>query len=210
MDTLPQRIEKIYRYLYGIGEVDSKEDFAQKMNVSKSYISDVFADRQRKLTNPFLERVADRFAKINKEYALTGLGSVEVSEEEPTRPHYSDLPAAAGFMSGTGATPTTNNFPYNPQFGNYDYSVDVFGDSMLPDIHSGDIAFCEILTDDSEIKTGKIYVVDTKEGAAIKVIAKKGKSTITLHSLNPDYQDYPVRKEDIVKIAKVVGIQRKY
>ncbi|MCH5241764.1 MAG: hypothetical protein J1F67_04995 [Muribaculaceae bacterium] len=209
MDSLITRLDKTYRYLYGRFLVEDKKDFAKKIGVSASYLSDAFADRNRKLTINLLEKIADKFPTIiNKEYMRTGEGSVEIDSRE-TRPHFSDLPAAAGFMAGTGQSPNGESREFFPLFGNYSYSVEIRGNSMLPDIHSGDIAFCEILNDKNDVKLGEVYLVDTNEGAAIKVIAKEGKKDITLHSFNPEYNDYKVSKEDILRIARVIGITRK-
>lgn len=209
MDTPHERFIKAYELLRKRGLIHTQTDLAEKIKKPQPHINAAINGDKKRLGKTLRIAIADAFPNIiNKEYMETGEGSVEIDSRE-TRPHFSDLPAAAGFMSGTGQIPVGENREYLPLFGNYTYSVEILGDSMFPEIHSGDTAFCEILNDKNEVKIGDIYLVDTTEGSAIKVIAKEGKADLTLHSFNPEYPDYKVLKEDILRIARVIGITRK-
>ena len=54
-----------------------------------------------------------------------------------------------------------------------------------------------------------MYVLDTNVGAVVKEI-KIGRTKVHCHSLNPAYKDFSVAKEDVLRIAKVVGLSRVY
>lgn len=211
MDSLKIRLENAYKFLYGNGSVKNKQDFAQKIGVSKSYLSDAFADRNRKLTENFLLKIADAFPDlINKDYMLTGEGSLELDPKE-YRPHLADVAVAAGFMNGIAEQ--AHEFEMRelmPQFSDYDFSINVTGDSMLPDIHPGDTVYCRIEQNRYADVVGKLCLIDTNDGAVLKIIKKEGKDNITLHSFNPDYKDYQVKFEDIIRIGRIVGLTRKF
>lgn len=211
MDSLKIRLQNAYKFLYGNGSVANKQDFAQKIGVSKSYLSDAFADRNRKLTENFLLKIADSFSfLINKDYMQTGEGNVE-KEVKEYRPHLADVSVAAGFMSGIAEQAHEYEMrELMPQFSDYDFSINVSGDSMLPDIHPGDTVYCRIEQDRHADVVGKLCLIDTNEGAVLKIIAKEGKKYITLHSYNPDYPDYNVPFEDIIRIGRIVGLTRKF
>ena len=209
MDSLIERLEKAFSLLKSKGIIHKQIDLIPYIGKTQSQISDAFNNKPKRLTKGFLTAIADAFPDyINKEYMLTGEGNIEMPSKE-LRPHFSDLPAAAGFMPESGQNIHEDLREYIPDFGKYSFSVEIKGDSMMPFIQSGDIAYCELLTDKEELKEGRIYIVDTTDGAAIKIISKENKNTLTLHSLNPAFPDYKVNYETILRISRVVAISRK-
>ncbi|MCH5235520.1 MAG: hypothetical protein J1E16_09505 [Muribaculaceae bacterium] len=212
MDSLSERINAAWKLLRKKGLVHTKLELGEKIDMKgKSQIYDTFANRDGKLTVSILERIANAFPTvINKNYMLTGEGFIELDEKE-YRPHLADVSVAAGFMSGIAEE--SHEFEmkeFMPQFANYDFSIDVSGESMLPDIHPGDTVFCRIEEDRHADVVGKLCIIDTTEGAVLKIISKEGKDSLTLHSYNPDYKDYKVKFEDIIRIGRIVGLTRKF
>ncbi len=59
----------------------------------------------------------------------------------------------------------------------------------------------------SFIQWGRVYVLDTSQGAVIKRIYEHG-DDILCRSINPDYADFIVRKTEIHGIFRVVGMIR--
>lgn len=170
-----------------------------------------FSNTGRVMTLGLLTRVADTFPDVlNRDYLLKGEGDV-AAPDRTMRPHY-EATAAAGFMSGLADPECGTLRPRIPDMPAYDFSIDAQGDSMLPEIKSGDTLLCRLAEDRANPPIGKVCVIDGKDGAAVKVLAAASESgrTLTLHSLNPAYRDYTVDAADVSHIAVVVAILRKF
>lgn len=126
------------------------------------------------------------------------------------RPHY-DAKASAGFMDGIseGKMAAEYRAMALPLL-DYDFSIDVSGDSMIPRIEDGDALLCRKCNDRLNLPIGKMYVIDTRDGAVVKEIKHINDETITLHSLNPAYPDFEVEFDSIFGVAEVVGLNRRF
>lgn len=159
------------------------------------------------MTLGLLERVADTFPDIlNRDYLLTGQGDV-AAPDRSMRPHF-EATARAGFMTGL-SNPEAGSLRHRyDDIPDYDFTITAEGDSMMPEIKSGDILFCRHSRDRANPPISKVCVLDGKDGAVVKVIRTADSDTVTLHSLNPDYKDYTVPLADILGIAEVVALIR--
>lgn len=215
MDSLLDRLNNAYNHLLSKGVVHTKSGFAKMLGVAPSQITDAFRDRNRRLTIGMMQRIAESYPRyINREYMLTGEGSVDAESMEESmfnkaRPHITDTSVAAGFMSGIAenGNVTSEVCTTVPK---YDFSINVSGDSMTPEICPGDTVFCRIVTNRYEDVKGKICVIDSSEGGLVKVIKNDEGDSLVLHSFNPQFPDYEISKSDIYQIARVVGISRQY
>lgn len=95
-----------------------------------------------------------------------------------------------------------------PALGTYDYTIDVKGDSMLPEYHSGDVVACRLIRDLSDLKFGKIYVLDTAQGVVMKKLEENpaNPDTFLCVSLNSLYQPFVLPKEELFSASRVVGV----
>ena len=209
MDTLHQRLLKVFDYLRDKGLIHTQTQFAEAVGKSQSQINNAFRDVPKRCTLGLMKAIATAFPDVlNAEYLLTGDGDI-AAPDKSSRPHY-DAKARAGFMSGVAESETGVMCPHIPGMKDYDFTIGVDGDSMLPRIESGDLLVCRRSEDRANPPIGKICVIDSREGAAVKVIAAIDGSHILLHSLNPKYKDYPIDIDDILGIAEVVGQIRQY
>ncbi|NOX85549.1 MAG: S24 family peptidase [Chlorobi bacterium] len=86
-------------------------------------------------------------------------------------------------------------------------SFQVSGDSMLP-IPDGSYVTGEFVQDWSTIRNHHAYILLTKEdGVVFKVVENKieKEGILTLHSLNPLYEPYDVKVDDIREVWKFVN-----
>ena len=176
--------------------------------MGKARVSEALQGKTGKFTEGFLKRFARAYSDyISEEWLLTGQGRMEKPGKD-MRPHY-DAQAAAGFMDGIAEGRMSAEFRAMaiPML-RYDFSIDAKGESMLPRIEDGDTLLCRLADDRLNPPLGRICVIDSKEGAVVKVIAKVEADTMTLHSLNPAYRDYTIDLSSINRIAEVVGIIR--
>lgn len=211
MDSMIERLNKAYDLLLSKGLIHKQIDLIPIIGKSQTQISGAFNNHPKRLTKGFLKSMADAFPTvINKDYMLTGEGSIELDDKE-YRPHLADVSVAAGFMNGIAEQAHEYEMhELMPQFSDYDFSINVSGDSMLPNIYPGDTVYCRIEADRNADIIGKLCLVDTTDGAVLKIISKEGKDSLTLHSYNPDYKDYKVKFEDIIRIGRIVGLTRKF
>lgn len=89
----------------------------------------------------------------------------------------------------------------------YDFTIFAKGDSMSPDIISGDELACRFIHESAFIQWGRIYVLDTTQGVVVKRVLEKG-SQIIGRSINKEYPDCPIDKADILHMALVIGLIR--
>ena len=209
-ESAHKRFLQAIDYLRDNGKARTHEEIALLSYTSRPNVSSAISGNPRYVTEPFLKRFAAAYSDyINEEWLLTGEGEMIVPDKS-LKPHY-DAKASAGFMDGISEGKMSAEFrSMAPGMKNYDFSIDVNGDSMAPEIKDGDIIMCRVATDRLNPPIGKICVLDTKEGFVVKVIKSVNEDNLTLHSLNPVYHDYDIDLNSILNIAEVVGLTRSF
>lgn len=127
----------------------------------------------------------------------------------PTRPRI-PLDAAAGSLSVALQSVSESDcvrMPVIPTLPSYDFTIVARGDSMIPEILSGDELACRFINENGFIQWGRTHVLDTAQGVVVKRIFDAN-DTILCRSSNPNYPDFPVPKDDIYHLALVVGLVR--
>lgn len=208
MDSLHQRLIKAYDLLLSKGAIHNRTQLGEKIGKTKSQISDAFNDRPRYCTEGLMKRIADAFPDVlNRDYLLNGTGS-PAAPDRALRPHV-HADAAAGFLDGvSNGDPGLDMQPPLPPSLDYDFTIAVKGDSMEPELHDGDILYCSFASDRANLPLGDICVLDTDEGALVKVLHSFTPSSVTLRSLNPGYADLVLPASSILHVARVDAILR--
>lgn len=173
-----------------------------------------------------IEKILLCYPDLNPEWLLTGRGNMlrdsqELTDEESTinmveeggetRPRI-PLDAAAGTLSVISSSVSESEcerLPLITRFPEYDFTIMVKGDSMEPEFHSGDEIACKFIRDSSFIQWGRPHILDTYQGVVLKRIYNR-KESILCKSDNASYEDFEIPKEDIYRIALVVGSVRLY
>lgn len=89
--------------------------------------------------------------------------------------------------------------------GNPNYVQKVITAAMMPLFQPGDMLFVQFLPDDAKIISGAIYLVDTRVyGAMVRQVYLEDDDVYTLHSLNPDFKELHLRRDEIYSISLVV------
>ena len=120
--------------------------------------------------------------------------------------------AAAGSLSIAAEGISRNEcemLPVITRFPKYDFTIMAKGDSMVPEIASGDELACRFIDPKGFIQWGRPHVLDTAQGVVVKNIFDLPDS-ILCRSVNNNYPDFPIAKDDIYHIALVVGLIRQY
>lgn len=202
-----ERLTQAVEYLKDNGKIHTQQNIADELGISRSNLSQALKNNPRYFTNGFLRRFADAYsAYINKDWLLTGEGRMEVPGKD-MRPHY-PATVSAGFL-GSVTEVTEQDIELMPKIAQirkeYDFTILVEGDSMEPVFFDGDTLACHKLERGDELRPGKIYVIDSKEGAVVKTYLSQTATSIRLHSENPTYKNFSIAKSDIIGIAEVVG-----
>lgn len=209
MDSLHQRLLKAFDYLRDNGILHTQTQFAEVIGKTQQSLNAAFKDAPKRCTLGLMKAIADAFPDVlNRDYLLTGEGEV-AAPDKSLRPHF-EAKVSAGFMDGMSEGEAGVMRPPIPGMPDYDFTIEASGDSMMPRIESGDTLLCRRCDDRLNPPVGKICVIDSIDGAVVKVVAGDDEESVTLHSLNPKYDDYTVELTLINGIAEVVGLVRKF
>lgn len=164
-----------------------------------------------------IEKILSSYPELNAEWLLTGKGdmikesqSIKQSEDGTGIPLI-PVEAMAGCFTGSQTVLLQECERYVvPAFKNADFLIRVSGDSMVPRYFSGDMVACKMLSlADIFFQWGKVYVLDTDQGALIKKVERGSSSdTITLVSENQAYQPFELLIRQVYHIAIVMGLIR--
>ena len=208
-----------------------RNKFETMANISLGYITNLKnAPKEAQLV-----KILNAAPDLNRIWLLTGEGSM-LKAEPNAQPFIPDtrvgVPlvsqyAYAGYLGGygdpeyVGALPTIDFTPDREMTGNY-IAFEVRGDSMddgsKESYVEGEIVICrEVEPDywkDSRLFINKRdFVIVHREGILIKRITEHDveRHTITVHSLNPMYQDRVINLSEVMKIFSIVEsrIQRR-
>ena len=212
-DSAFARFRQSFDYLKDSGVLHKQSDLCNALGIGRSHVSEFYNGKEKYFTEGNVRKYAAAFSEyLNPDWLLYGTGQMEKADRRSTRPH---IPAdkavvAAGFVGSAIGSVQEDECEVRPVMAPlpwYDFTIEVSGDSMEPTLQDGDIIACEWLPRDAEYKKGKIYVLDTNEGAVVKRITNDG-NVIHCHSDNPKYKDFIVDVDSILRIARVVGFVR--
>ena len=204
------RLTQAVEYLKDRGQARNQTEIATLMGECQPTVAAALNGYPKRLTERFLRKFASAYSDyINGDWLLTGEGNMELPDKS-LRAHIG-VKATAGFMSGIIERDNDDDMRTKSAFlPDYDFTIVANGDSMLPKIESGDILACRIVSDRINLPIGKICVIDSNEGAVVKVLREVKGGEVILHSLNPEYNHYPLPASSINNIAVVVGMVRAF
>lgn len=89
------------------------------------------------------------------------------------------------------------------------YLIRVSGTSMLPKYNNGDILACRKIDEITFFQWGKVYVMDTRQGALVKKVfpdPDNGENIICVSENKEEYPPFSLPKEEIRSLSIVVGV----
>ena len=210
--TIHERIKVLVDTLAG----GKNTVFAQKLGVSEANIRGYIKNVVPKAD--VLEKIVTSY-DVNAEWLLSGNGELHKSTENIVIRPSNDgtgiplipVEAMAGYFTGEQTVLLQECDRYVvPAFKNADFLIYVRGDSMIPQYLSGDMVACKMLPlSDIFFQWGKVYVINTDQGALIKKVEKgTTDESITLVSANERDQPFEIPRRGIYQIALVLGLIR--
>lgn len=89
-----------------------------------------------------------------------------------------------------------------------EFAVEMFKDSMAPDIMAGDKVILQFLPKDAKLQSGALYFVNSKTYADVVRDVYFDGDTAILKARNKRYGDIVLDKSEIIRVANVLGIYR--
>lgn len=158
MDIIHARLLKAFDYLKNKGIIHTQTQLAEKIGKTQQSVNAAFKDTPKRCTLGLMKAISDAFPEVlNRDYLLTGEGDVAAVDPD-LRPHF--------FDDGAGWASVMR--PRVPGFPDYDFSVEVAGDSPCPGTKKGDTLLCRRFGGDSPPPDDKTPI-DTPDGPAIPV-----------------------------------------
>lgn len=194
--------------------------FAAKLEYPRSQtIYDILNGKSAPSCDFFRRFLLSEYSEIyNIDWLITGEGCMKkqtgvVIEQSHDGTGIPLIPveAMAGYFAGEQTVLLQECDRYVvPAFRNADFLIYVRGDSMIPQYLSGDMVACKMLPlSDIFFQWGKVYVINTDQGALIKRVEKgTTDESITLVSANERYQPFEISRRGIYQIALVLGLIR--
>jgi repressor LexA len=209
--TQSEKLKALMQYYSG----GKKSAFARYIGVAPSTISSWLSRDTIDYDTIFA-----KCEKVSASWLISGRGDMVLHDADPstvvssgeTRPRI-PLNAAAGVLTSAldgGTLYQCEQIPVVRAFSRYDFTVLVNGDSMLPQIHSGDELACLNISSSSYIQPGRTYLLDTAQGIVVKVLYDNDDFSFLCHSENPAFSDFTVPRSDVFSLALVIGLLRRF
>ena len=175
-------LNKAFRPLQSQGKVRTQGDFARLLGLSLNSISAAKNGDERYLTDNLVERIQ---AIMEQSSPVT-----DTTETVPVLP----TEAMAGTLGDFALAVQDYECErmVSPIKG-ADFAIKIQGDSMSPEYPSGSVCLIKKVNEKAFIEWGKVYVLDTENGAVIKQIRRTDKDNVVeCVSLNPAFQPFTI------------------
>lgn len=208
--SLEKRIDRLIKYMEYKGLNDNR--VTKECGLSQGLIGQARAGKSD-LSATTLEKILEKYQDINSEWLSYGYGEMLKEDENKAvsktemRPRY-DMKAWAGQLTEY-IDESAEMVAVIPQIPKYDFTIRITGDSMEPEYRGGDEVACLKVPKGNFIQWGKVYVLNTSQGAVIKRLYK-GKKGYKCVSDNKRYGEFEIPEDEIYSINLVVGMVRIY
>lgn len=222
METKKERLE---HFIAAMGY--SVREFERAIGVSNGTVRHI----TDALSANLKEKISANFPQLSMNWLLTGEGEMlRSSKAAPSQPDANERPvlkevtkgglplipidAVAGFNGwdecGVSEMDCTHYDVPDFETAHADFLIRVSGSSMYPKYSSGDILACRKIDEITFLQWGKIYVIDSRQGAMVKrLFPMEGNADMILcKSDNPNYPPFELPKEEIRSLSIVVGAIR--
>lgn len=207
------------------GRVKNKGDFASVLEIAPATLSRAFKGTPEFLTSGIVEKCKQLLADMGDDMpartdadALALYNTIENAHEESEKQGYTlplvPINAVAGFNGIDEAGVVLEECPQYvvPEFrdARAEFLIRVSGSSMYPKYSSGDILACRKIREVTFFQWGKVYVIDSQQGAMVKRLFEvEGCDDFVLcKSDNENYPPFKLPKDEIRSLSIVVGVIR--
>lgn len=166
------------------GIIHSQKDFADLLDVSPSTISKALKGDERTLTDSLCSRIVGLLKGNESAVNMMKPETVNILPTEAMAGTLGDFALAVSeYECERMVSPIKGA----------DFAIKIQGDSMSPEFPSGSVCLIKKVNEKAFIEWGKVYVLDTENGAVIKQIRRTDKDNVVeCVSLNPAFQPFTI------------------
>ena len=182
-------IQSIFSLAKAKGKCHTQKEFAALLGINDKGLSAAMNGNPKFLTDSLVKKVR----------AWASLEALDIEET----PGESILVIPTGARAGTLGDFADSVAAYDcermisPVRG-ADYAMQITGDSMSPEYPSGSQIIIKKINENAFIEWGKVYVLDTENGAIVKQVRKTpDPNLVECVSLNPAYQPFTINTKYI-------------
>lgn len=212
--TVKERLIEYLKYK-NVGQVK----FAENVGLSRGFVNNIVNSIQPKT----LHKIAMYYPDLNTSWLLTGEGEMlkdsqrnaAVSKKPTGSLPLIPIEAVAGFPGDddTGVKLVDCEQYHVPEFAakGAQFLIRVSGSSMYPKYSNGDILACRKIDSVTFFQWGKVYVLDTNQGALVKRLFEdeENQNNVVCHSDNHEnYPNFKIPKSEIRSLSIVLGVIR--
>lgn len=183
-------INQVFEQARAAKLVKTRADFADLLEINRSSLSAAMNGNEKYLTDS-LEKKVRKFQETH----FTGDGDMMPKGTLPVIP----IEAMAGTLGEFAESVHAYDCEriISPIKG-ADYAIKVCGDSMSPEIPNGSQILIKKIFEDEFVEWGKIFCLDTRNGAVIKrIYPTPNPDVIECRSINPDYPPFQINVKNI-------------
>ena len=196
---LQEYINQVFELARTAKMVKTRAEFADLLEINRSSLSAALNGNEKYLTES-LERKVRRFQEthFSEDGSMAPKGTLPV------------IPTEA--MAGTLGEFADSVHAYDCErmispIKGADYAIKVCGDSMTPEIPNGSQILIKKIFEEEFVEWGKIYCLDTKNGAVIKrVYPTDDPEVVECRSINPDYPPFRVSTKSVFGWYRVLMV----
>ncbi|MDR1881773.1 MAG: S24 family peptidase [Prevotella sp.] len=222
-------LNEAYEYLRSLGKIHTKKEFAEQIEFDKTNLSSAFSGSERYLTDGLFKKICDTYPELfNIDYFVNGKGEMlknqSILKEQQyfgeKQPRYKTVPllpidAVAGFPSEDimGINYADCEQYRVPEFemSGCEFVIRVSGSSMYPKYSNGDLLACKKIPAITFFQWGKVYVLDTVQGALVKRLFEDKENSDNIICQSDNKENYPafsLPKNEIRSLSIVLGVIR--
>lgn len=194
--------------------------FAEKINAkTKQAVYDLLKGKTKSISPDMESKIVSCFPQINRIWLLTGEGDMlkQPSKEE----NNNELDGIEGkfipLLPVSAQGGRLNDFVVSVResdcekvvspIKDADFAIPVSGDSMAPEYPNGSQVHVKKINENAFIEWGRVYVLDTCNGAVIKrIVPSEREGYVRCISINPDpiYAPFEIDLNDVYGIYRVM------
>lgn len=176
-----QKLQSIFDSLREKGVVTNKKQFAALLGVNYSGIVSALKGDQKYLTDSLVAKASALQETPATQEAGEPLLVIPTGARAGTLGDFAE--SVAAYDCEKMVSPVRGA----------DYAMQITGDSMSPEYPSGSQIIIKKINENAFIEWGKVYVLDTDNGAIVKQVRKTSDpEVVECVSLNPAYQPFEV------------------
>ena len=152
--------------------------------------------------------ILNNVPEISPAWLIAGEGPMLAGEEAPsidTVPFYEDLPLSAGNRDAFNPAQEKPSAFFSIPTCQADFYFPVSGSSMEPEFNDGDVVGVKRVERSEGIVHGAVYMIVTNENRMIKRCYHDNNDPNLIWCVSPNYPSFPINKNDVCALFKVVN-----